>query len=209
MRAVIFDVDGTLLQSAADDESIYWDAVTDVLGPVQFRENLLDYRHVTDSGIFHQVLEDNHIDNRPGLEASVRTVFLDMIQQHITQNGPFHAVPGARNLLHRLEKSSEYSVAIATGGWRPVVEFKLRASRLSVENVPIATSDDSHVRIEIMKIARSRLLGNFSNVTYFGDAPWDRAACQLLGWDFVGVGVNVDGIRNLNEFGVNRSAKNA
>lgn len=206
MHAVIFDVDGTLLQSAADDESIYCDAVTEVLGPVQFRDNFFDYRHVTDSGIFRQVLKDNHVDYRPGLETSVRAVFLDMIQQHVKRNGPFQAVPGARKLLQRLERSPEHSVAIATGGWCAVAEFKLRASELNVETVPIATSDDSHVRIEIMKIARSRLLGNFDDVTYVGDAPWDQAASQALGWDFVGVGPSIDGIRNLNAFRLNRSA---
>lgn len=209
MRAMIFDVDGTLLQSAAEDESIYRDAVTAVLGPVQFRNDLHDYRHVTDSGIFRQVLQDNEIERWPGLETTVRDVFLDMAQQHIRRNGPFQAVPGAKKLLRRLEISSEHSVAIATGGWRSVAEFKLRTSGFDVESVPMATSDDSHDRIEIMKIARSHLFGNFDDVTYFGDAPWDQAACQTLGWDFVGVGSIVDGINDFNVFRLNRSAANS
>jgi len=200
MKAMIFDVDGTLLHSAADDEAIYCAAISEVLGPIRFRDKLHDYRHVTDSGIFDQVLEDNQINHTPEIEASVRAVVLDRIKHHIRRNGPFAPVPGARRLLRQIAMSPNHTLAIATGGWRSVVEYKLSSSRFNIDRLPMATSDDSHDRVEIMKIAMERSEGVCDNVSYFGDAPWDRAACNALGWEFVAVGPVVGGMEDFGAF---------
>lgn len=200
MMAMIFDVDGTLLHSAADDEAIYCAAICEVLGPVRFRNNLHDYPHVTDSGIFDQVLIDNQIDAAPEIEASARAAVLDRIRQHIHEHGPFTPVTGARKMLHRIENSPQYSLAIATGGWRSVAEYKLSTAGFDIAGLAMATSDDSHQRVEIMRTALERADGIPGDVTYFGDAPWDRAACSALGWKFVAVGPIVEGIVDFRTF---------
>ena len=50
MHAVIFDIDGTLLHSAAVDDALYREAVRRVLGEVQLRPSLHAYDYVTDTG---------------------------------------------------------------------------------------------------------------------------------------------------------------
>ncbi len=75
MHAVVFDIDGTLLQSAAIDDALYKKSIESVLGPVQFRSSLADYDFVTDSGILSQVLEDNSIVPKPNPTVGVITQF--------------------------------------------------------------------------------------------------------------------------------------
>ena len=56
MHAVIFDIDGTLLHSAAVDDALYREAVRQVLGDVQLRASIHAYDYVTNAGIFAQSL---------------------------------------------------------------------------------------------------------------------------------------------------------
>ena len=51
MIAVIFDIDGTLVESAGFEDDLYVAAVRDVLGDVCIRKTWNTYRHVTDTGI--------------------------------------------------------------------------------------------------------------------------------------------------------------
>lgn len=202
MRAVIFDVDGTLLQSASTDELLYRKAVTEVLGPVTFRAALRQYDHITDSGILRQVFEDNAMAYSQQIEKAVCGVFEEVIQAHIEANGPFASLSGARGVLDRLSHSPDYAIAIATGGWRSVAMLKLATSGFDLDGIPVVTSDDSHDRLEIMKIARRRLAGDITGILYVGDAVWDEAACRSLGWQFVGVGPAVGGIADFHEFSI-------
>ena len=61
MHAVIFDIDGTLINSASIDDALYREAVRRVLGEVQLRPSLHAYDYVTDTGILYQIVADNEI----------------------------------------------------------------------------------------------------------------------------------------------------
>ena len=194
MHAVIFDIDGTLLRSDAVDDALYKDAVRSVLGRVSIRRSPADYEHVSDSGILAQIFSDNAIPDDPELFDAVRSLFVESLRIHISDSGPFAEIPGARDRLRQLDKSSNHCVAIATGGWRASALLKLEAAGLDEFGFPLATSDDAYDRREIMRIALSHLGTTFSSVTYYGDGPWDRDASTELGWRFVAVGSTLGGL---------------
>lgn len=194
MHAVIFDIDGTLLDSAAVDDALYRDAVASVLGDVRFRDSLADYDFVTDSGILAQLFQDNGLSEDATLVAAIKAEFAGMIAAHVAKNGPFAEIPGARRLLGELSASRRFAVAIATGGWRVSARLKLESAGLGDFAVPLATSDDSHQRTKIMRVALARLGDGFDSVTYYGDGPWDRDAARELGWAFVPVGAALGGL---------------
>lgn len=194
MRAVIFDIDGTLLDSAAEDDEIYRLAVEQVVGPVRFRSALHDYEHVTDTGILLQTLADNDIAPTDQILGDVKTAFFHGLSEHVASSGPFREVPGAADILDWLRRSANHGVAIATGGWRGSAMIKLEAAGIPVGDVPLASSDDAIERAAIMRFALDSLGRNFANVTYFGDGPWDRAACDQLGWTFQPVGPALNGL---------------
>lgn len=194
MHAVIFDIDGTLLHSAAVDDALYREAVRAVLGEVHLRPTLHDYDFVTDTGILRQILADNEIPEEREPLHEIKSHFVNSLQGHVDRNGPFVEIPGARDLLMSLRESALHAVAIATGGWRESAELKLRSAGLDYSNFPLATANDHYERTAIMEIALSQLGGRFESVTYYGDGPWDRRACVDLGWRFVAVGPELGGL---------------
>lgn len=194
MHAVVFDIDGTLLQSVAVDEELYKSAVQAILGTVWFRESLNDYDPVTDSGILAQLLVDNAVATDPDPTSQIKAHFHEALRSHIATNGPFREIPGAKEMLQSLSESKAHAVAIATGSWAESALLKLDSAGLNTPGIPVATCDDSWDRTEIMQIAVSQLGSDFESITYYGDGPWDQAACNALGWHFVPVGPVLGGL---------------
>ena len=90
-------------------------------------------------------------------------------------------------------------MCIATGGWRDAALLKLGAVGISIENIPLASSDDSHERESIMLLAheRARIRMNceaFNSVLYVADHVGDFANSKKLGYSFVGIGSGEHGL---------------
>ena len=200
MKAIIFDIDGTLIESLAVDSDLYFSSISAVLGSVEFREKLNKYDHVTDNGIVAQVMEDNAIPRDRGVIESIRSRFVASLTEHIETDGPFPVIPGASQFIDKLRISNGHDVAIATGGWRLSALLKLQTSGLNVAGIPLTSCDDSPSRAGIMRIALSKLGKEYESITYFGDAEWDRRACADLGWNFVPVGSHLGGIETYDNF---------
>ena len=187
MKAIIFDIDGTLIESMSIDNELYFSAVTEVLGPVTIRD-LHDYDHVTDSGVLAQVLEDNGYAIDSELAASVKSQFVAGLKRHIEVAGSFPVIDGAIQFFDRVRSLDDCRVAIATGGWRESALLKLECAGFRIDGIPVLTGDDAQSRVEIMRSALAMLGREFGSVTYFGDAEWDRRTCEELGWRFAAVG---------------------
>lgn len=199
MKAILFDIDGTLIESMAIDTELYFASIREILGPVRVRDALSDYDHVTDSGILVQILEDNGRPFDAAVAESIQAAFVDKIDRHIRTAGPFPAIDGAVEFVEKVRMSDDRRVAIATGGWRKSALLKLESAGFDIDGIPLVASDDAASRIEIMRTALARLRGDFESITYFGDAEWDRRACRDLGWEFVAVGAGLDGISSYGE----------
>jgi len=199
MHAVIFDVDGTLLDSASQDEGLYKLAVEEVVGEVSFRAGLHDYDIVTDTGILQQVFDDNRINADEQIIEAIKSRFFDLLEEYIDGVGPFRELPGARALLERLDASESYQVAIATGGWRRSAQIKLDTAGFAPVRLHLATSDDALTREEIMKKALQLIGAECASVTYYGDGAWDRQACERLGWHFRPVGAALGGLLSFDD----------
>jgi hypothetical protein len=92
-------------------------------------------------------------------------------------------------------------VSLATGGWYESAVLKLRSAGINFDGISIASSNDSSIRTEIMKIATSRTTkGNECQCTYFGDGIWDKRATEKLGYNFVLVGNKLVHKPNINNF---------
>ncbi len=201
MKSVILDIDGTLIDSMGVDPKLYFSSIEQVLGPVRLRD-LNDYDHVTDSGILEQVLEENGYSDVGKRIASVKAVFMEGLNRHMEDMGSFPVIDGAVQFVERIRRSTDMRIAIATGCWRESALLKLQTSGFDIEGVPVATSDDSPSRIEIMRSALRMTGSDAGAVTYFGDAEWDHRACQDLGWYFVAVGPRLGGIESFSSFQV-------
>jgi phosphoglycolate phosphatase-like HAD superfamily hydrolase len=194
VHLVMFDVDGTLVDSAGFDSELYAEAARTVLG-VEVDRSWRSYRHVTDSGVLEELLSDHAPEQRGGLRKSVRDSFIDSVRRHLGGDmSPIREIRGAKRLVDALVATAGVRVAIATGGWHETTLLKLAAIGLDASRIAVATSSDAVARVDIMRLAEQRALTGAaaaSRRTYFGDAAWDRSASAELGYDFVAVGNTV------------------
>lgn len=192
MIGIIFDLDGTLVDSYDLDEQLYRKAVLSEVPGVIFRKSWYDYHHSTDSGILTEILKELNLPVRKYRD-SVRQRFGKLLKNHLQSGNSCRPIPGAAALLNRLRLTPKIKIGIATGGWYHTAQMKLDAAGLSEPNIPMASGDDAHSRIEIMQICASRMESSISNFIYVGDAEWDLRAANELGWKFIGVGKRLEG----------------
>ena len=188
---VIFDIDGTLVDSVAADARLYRIAVRDVLGDVSLRPKWSEYEHITDAGILRQICHENGLDVAQ-CEQRMRARFGELIAEHLREAGSCQPTRGALNLLQELRAKLDSRIGIATGGWGHTARMKLARAGYDVSGIPLTSSDDGHERVRIMEQCRA-LLPATAVTIYVGDGEWDKRASELLGWRFIGVGDRLRG----------------
>jgi phosphoglycolate phosphatase-like HAD superfamily hydrolase len=230
---LIFDLDGTLCVSSAIDNDCYQDACRRVLGIDRIDTDWAHYPDATDP-VIGRTLIHRHLPqaacNAELVESTLRQlhdVFVDLIRSRMTPRDSTPA-PGVVDLLLEIDErigthadananaaasgntdALPLHAAVATGGWRPSAELKLRTAGIDLSaSVPLRTSSDTPQRVDIIRAAWSaaeqaaRTQYPPDAVTYFGDGIWDAAATRQLGINFIGVGVEPGKADRLREHGV-------
>ena len=187
MIGIIFDLDGTLIDSYDLDERLYRRAVLLEVPGVKFRETWLDYDYSTDSGILTEILTEFDLPVDRYYD-SVRQRFGKLVKKHLQSSNNCKSIPGAPALLHKLQRTPHIEIGIATGGWGHTAKMKLEAAGLPLSEVPMSSGDDAHSRTEIMRICARKMGSSISDFIYVGDGEWDLKAAEELGWKFIGVG---------------------
>lgn len=196
MRGVIFDIDGTLVQSYELDSKLFVQAVRECLGSRAIvREDWSHYMHVTDTGILTEIFEDNgYFPDQESLRR-VKKRFLNLVRE-VLHYEPCKPTAGAPELLRELKNNPDVTVGIATGAWRQSAYAKLRSAGLDVSGIPLVSADDHHDRAMILSMCGDALRIPDNEFTYVGDGPWDKETTQKLGWDFIGIGPRVRSSEN-------------
>jgi phosphoglycolate phosphatase-like HAD superfamily hydrolase len=191
MHLVMFDIDGTLVDSAGFDGALYAAAVECELGLVVNR-NWDVYEHVSDSGVLEQLVrEAGRASEHEKLAACVRRRFVTLVHDCLTRSpAAVREIAGASRLVERLLAIPDVRVAVATGGWEETARLKLAHIGIDAQRLGFASSSDACARTEIMRLAARRAMRGaaFDRATYFGDGQWDRRASNELGYEFVAVG---------------------
>ena len=195
MHLVVFDIDGTLVDSYGFDAALYADAIRRVLG-IDIDTDWARYTNATDSGILDQIIEETGVEeDRETIQERVQTEFTRLTESYIKQNAnAVREIPGASAFIKHLEQIEDVAIAIATGGWESTAKLKLRAIGLDPHQFALATASDAISREEIIEIAADRSLRGIkaARKTYFGDGLWDKRASEALGYEFIGVGNRVE-----------------
>jgi phosphoglycolate phosphatase-like HAD superfamily hydrolase len=176
---IVFDVDGTLIQSASIDAELYARAFWETFGVRLPTTDGSAYRDATDRGVAEEAVR------KLGLSAEsiadMRRRFVELLSD-VDKIAP---VPGADTIIATLV-SRGATVGIATGSWALAARAKLRAAGIDVGGVALVGSDASPHRHEILRSAVD-LIGGDGDAFYVGDAPWDLAASNAANIGFVGV----------------------
>ncbi len=197
MHLVMFDLDGTLVDSNAIDSNCYLQALVDVFG---FDLNQIDrdwgnYPHITDAGILRTLCQ-NELGREPtsAERQHYQQRFLALLTTAASDR-PLQEIVGARDILQHLSADPNYAIALATGSWGKTAQFKLHQTNLIGLIPATASADDGHTRVEIMQCAHQRAMScygrsQFTKITYVGDGVWDGIASGQLNYQFIGIGAD-------------------
>ncbi|MEM7428829.1 MAG: HAD family hydrolase [Pseudomonadota bacterium] len=192
MQSVIFDVDGTLVNSFDRDGDLFCRAVTDVLGDVSFREDWGAYEHATDAGILRDIITDAGLGPSGQLVKRVQQRFGALLEEAAGKE-PFEEIAGAGDAFTSLKREAGFTVGVATGGWARAARTKLRSAGIPAEDVILRSSSDHFARQTIMLACLTALGEAPERPVYVGDGQWDVDACRALNWAFVGIGPRLEG----------------
>ena len=191
MHLVMFDVDGTLVDSSGFDDACYFATAKEVLG-LELPTDWEQYTQATDSGILNEVIEKYGIQgDHTRIKLEFKRIFSNKISEYIKAHpGDVNEIRGAARFVEHLKSLGHVRVAVATGGWEEPARLKLRAAGINLTGCGFASSSDHDLRTGIMELAQTRTGKGlpFASKTYFGDAAWDKEASGRLCYRFVLVG---------------------
>jgi len=192
-QVFILDLDGTLMPSAKIDNECFWDAVFDCFGNRTTLPILHEFTNVTDSGILNEwcVRELGRLPHM-NEQRQIKQQFLQLLESaSIRQPQDFQPLPGVISWLEKLAESRNVYSGIATGGWQHSARLKLKLAGLERFDLPLACSDATIKRTDIMRVAARRVFNdqpqNDAIFTYVGDGVWDLQASRELDWKFIGI----------------------
>jgi phosphoglycolate phosphatase len=184
-RLLLFDIDGTLINSAGAGLQALRDVLQDQFGITDDLEGI-EVAGRTDSGIVHQILRKQKIEPNETNTARFLDQYLELLAQELPQR-PGFVLPGAKELLLRLRERSHIVLALLTGN----VE---RGAKLKLEHYGLwqffefgAFADDHHDRNELGAFARRRARERHgvefasAAIDVIGDTPHDIACGKAIG----------------------------
>ena len=188
---LMFDIDGTLLDSHDVDTRCFVGAVREVTGR-EINTDWAQYEHATDAGILQQFMDDAGLHDQDRIRREVQGVFIDLLDDAV-RSEPVKEIPGAGAFLQHLSTLPKVTVSMATGCWQASAILKLQSAGISYKSFSLSTSDDAIDRVGIMTLSTERATaGQIMPSVYFGDGVWDQKACAAMGIDFVLVGDGVN-----------------
>lgn len=219
MRLVLFDIDGTLLNSAGMGRA----SMQRALGMIFGSPGNPSYRYdgKTDKQIVRDVMRmeghsDEHIDAR--MDALIE-LYLDGLRAG-AKSGKFNVRPldGVPEILDALEPRDDVVLGLLTGNVEPGARIKLHAAGIDPDRFRVnAFGSDHEHRPELPAIARRRagehlgleLAGD--RLVVIGDTPADIECGRSLGAKAIGVAsghYTVEQLREHNPYAVFPSLAN-
>lgn len=198
-KLIIFDIDGTLIDSVSGYHKVIINAMTD-MGLANINTDFNALKHHTDS----YALKYNY-ENFFKKELSINLLndFEELIVKYLKKQPKTIPIKGVSEVLSQL-KDSEYAIAFATGSLPKSAIFKMTQAGLPIEREVLATSKTSFSREGFVLEAIDKAK-KYYNVTAFdeiisvGDGLWDLKTAQNLGLQFIGIGLKHKALMELNE----------
>ena len=194
MHLLMFDVDGTLVNSLGLEAIYFPRACEEGLGLTGVSSDWGSYRTPSDSGIVAELVERHFEREADSADfAKVEKVFLRLLEEAFTaEPGLCGEIAGARRAFHLARELPATVVGIATAGWTSTAALKLRTAGFELGETILVSSSDGVSKAEILEFGRRRMLARnrmeeFASMTYIGDSIGDADAATRLGFHFIGL----------------------
>jgi phosphoglycolate phosphatase-like HAD superfamily hydrolase len=182
-RAIIFDVDGVLLDLTAPEESAFFSAFERLHGITGLSPDWDSYRVRNDEHIIAEILERHGLP--AGAHDAIVTGYLEILSEGLS-SGELSAVdlPGAHALLASL---SGFRLGIATANLLSAAKLRLQARDLwePVSSLAFGAEGSGHKRETVARAIAATGLPK-ARIVYIGDNLNDVEAGLANGVAFIG-----------------------
>lgn len=196
-QLIIFDIDGTLLDSTDIDSECYIQSLDIEFGIKGINDDWTIYKNATDSGIFEEIYNQYYdIYPEPYDFIKHENGFYNIYNKKLTDNlYSFSEIPGANKIIYLLKSLPCYFIAFATGSYKKTALLKLKQFNITEDEFPITTANDSKQRENIVKLSIKKAEGlykvdKFDKIISIGDEIWDIKTAINLTLPFIGIGKN-------------------
>lgn len=194
MNLILFDVDGTLLDSSGVHTVGMMKLLDEMFGIQIEGIEWGEFEHVTDTFVISELFR-RHLGRDPKEEELLgyREAYVGQLEKLQSQNPEsFREIQGARAMMRSLESLNDWVPALATGGAASAALRKLGWAGFDVENLPGGFAEDGVSREEIIQAAIRKSLArhpveSFERIISVGDGLWDLAAARSLGLEFIAI----------------------
>lgn len=187
-RLLLFDIDGTLLDSGGAGAMALLDAVEEVFGESRDKVPTLDLAGATDGAITRQILTHLGREWRPEVVVRYHESYLKHLQGRLGASS-FSGVlmPGVECLLEQLAGAENCYLGLLTGNLRAGARHKLERFNIWGHFADGAFGDDGEDRNSLGPIAKRRMeraagVGfDSDDILVIGDTPRDIACARAMG----------------------------
>ncbi len=188
---IIFDLDGTLIQTFHTEDNSFVRALSKFV-PIDPNYSYWgEIEHLTDEGVF-SFLFQKYTQRLPSAfdkKCMQDQYLVELMHKYKFAPGYFEEIPGASILLQDLQSDDRYLVAISTGSWLEIAQFKLELAGIDFKPIKIACSDFYPDKFSFTKQLIDELSqeNEITQITYVGDSMYDYNTSRALGIGFIGV----------------------
>jgi len=186
---IVFDIDGTLTDSIKIHQKAFIEMLLEI-GVENIPSGFHEFKHHTDSYIvkeIYETLRKEPFSNQKFIQFE-KGLTEKIVQETISE------IKGAKNLIEKLERTSNYAVCYATGSLRKAAEHKLKSIGVNFHEMQLVASDSTYEREKIVAHAIANAIAyydvkKFERIISVGDGIWDLFTAKNLNLEFIGIGV--------------------
>jgi len=194
MKAVLFDIDGTILNCNSAGKAALVKATLDIFGTIG-KMDRIDFQGKTDPLILKESLSimgfsDKDITQKSDL---LKEKYFNYLEENI-KTYKVEIYPGIKEILHSLSERDDLILGLLTGNFTESAHIKLSSHDLNKYFKFGVFGDDAHIRNHLPEVAQKRMRElfkldiDFKDTIIIGDTIYDVRCAKYSGAVSIAVG---------------------